>query len=204
MGYVPVYIVSGPADMQGQVKILQYGKQFKDFFDNHIFGIKKQNKNEETTDIEDESIGVEAFMFYDEENAKLATRGYNLIIRTSSKKMSINGRDVNMPQYSLEFSRKPTEIDEIDGIDLASNAGIKYFLTLNKTLKYDEEFYLKSTDEELQEFKLHYIAAESVNDTPTSKVTVNTKTKEVEEEEDTEKDEIPMHFDSDDQAASDD
>lgn len=196
MGYVPVYIVSGPGDTAGTVKILQYGKQFKDFFDNHIFGVKKNSKTEDenAVEVEDENLGVDAFTYYDEESDSIITKGYNLIIRVTTKKMKIGNKDVNMPQYALEFSRRLSEISEIDGIDLNSKEGKKYFLGLNNTLKFDKDFYLSSTPEELQEFKLAYISGETavLNELNESVVTTPNSSKKT--EGDGGEDEIPMNF----------
>lgn len=168
VGYVPVYIVNGPEEDIHQVKILQYSKQFKDFFDSKIFGIKKQNKNsDEMTDniLDEEAIGLEAFMYYDETVDEIVTKGYNLVINTSTKKMIINGKTVDMPQYTLDFTRKASNIVEIDDIDLQSEEGIKYFNSLNESiLNFDKDFYIKSNDAELQEFKMNYITKETVDE----------------------------------------
>ena len=208
IGYIPVYIVNGPEEDIGQVRILQYGKQFKDFFDAKIFGIKKtKDADENSAMLADEALGIEAFMYYDETNDIIETKGYNLIITTTSKQMIINDRKVDMPQYSLDFARKMTTITEIDGIDLDDDNGIKYFNTLNESvLHYDRDFYLTSTEEELAEFKLQYISkpvAESVEEDeeePVSRPPVRPPVKKakpvVEEtpEDEEEEDAIPMHI----------
>ena len=209
VGYVPVYIVNGPEEDVGTVRILQYGKQFKDFFDAKIFGIKKQNKNsEDTMDsiLDEEAIGLDAFMYYDESTDEIVTKGYNLVINTSTKKMTIGGKSIDMPQYTLDFTRKASTISEIENVDLTSDSGIKYFNSLNESvLKFDEEFYLTSTDAELQEFKMNYITGgaveESVEDIPVKPVlslpkkeAAPVKKPKVEEPEveETDTNEIPM------------
>lgn len=174
IGYVPVYIVNGPEEDIHQIKILQYGKQFKDFFDKKIFGIQPKQRNAEETSLamEEDALGVDAFMYFDEDNNEVVTSGYNLIITTTSKKMILNGKQVDMPQYSLDFSRKMSTITELDGIDLDSKQGIKYFNSLNaQVLHYDRDFYLKSTDEELHNFKLNFITKENVNESVESEET---------------------------------
>ena len=200
VGYVPIYIVNGPEDSIGQIKILQYGKQFKDFFDSKIFGIKKQNKNEDIpTVLDEEAIGLEAFMYYDETADKLVNTGYDLLITTTTKKMIIGGKQIDMPQYQLDFSRRPRTITEFDGIEIDSEEGIKYFNALNSSvLHYDQDFYIKSTEEELHEFKLNFISGESV-ETPvveTKKPAISLPKKPVvaEPEIDEVKDEIPYEF----------
>lgn len=154
MGYIPVYIINGPDDVKGQVKILSYGKQFKDFFDAKIFGITKPTKNgQPPIEIsQDEIIGLEAFMYQDA-NGEIVTDGYDLVITTASKRMPINGKEVDMPTYSLDFSRRKKSLTEIEGHDLTTSAGEKYFEKLNDLLSFDKDFYIKSTDKELQEFK---------------------------------------------------
>jgi hypothetical protein len=171
IGYVPVYIVNGPEEDIHQVKILQYGKQFKDFFDSKIFGIQKQSKyaDDAASDMmDDEALGLEAFMYYDESTDEVITRGYNLVITTSTKKMVIDGKSIDMPQYSIDFTRKLTNITDIDGISLTDADGIKYFNSINsQILHFDKDFYQKSTEEELNQFKLNFIsrpAVESVDE----------------------------------------
>lgn len=172
VGYVPIYIVNGPEEDIGQIRILQYGKQFKDFFDNKIFGIKK-NKNDDAYEVtvDEEAIGLDAFMYYDESTDEIITNGYNLLITTTTKKMPIGGKSVDMPQYQLDFTRRSSNITELGDIDVTSTVGIKYFNSLNsEVLHFDKDFYIKSTDSELQEFKLNYITKESVT---TSEESIN-------------------------------
>ena len=161
VGYIPIYIVNGPEEDLHQVKILQYGKQFKDFFDSKIFGIKKQARNGEddaASYTDDEAYGLDAFMYYDETNDEVVTKGANLLITTTTKKMVIGGKSIDMPQYQLDFSRKLSTITDIDGIDLEDAEGIKYFNSLNSSvLHFDQDFYIKSTDEDLNNFKLQFI-----------------------------------------------
>lgn len=199
VGYVPVYIVNGPNDDENvhQVRILQYGKQFKDFFDNKIFGIKKQNRNNEEQDmsmVDDEAIGLDAFMYYDETSDEIVTKGYNLLITTTSKKMVLGGKQIDMPQYQLDFARKLSNITDFDGVELTTKEGVKYFNSINsQIIHFDRDFYFKSTDQELQEFKLNYISKESVNtevEETTNKPTIKLPKKPVEEVE--EQDQIPM------------
>ena len=174
VGYVPVYVVNGPEEDLHQIRILQYGKQFKDFFDRKIFGIIRQSKNNQEdippVDLGDEAIGLEAFMYYDTSTNTIITEGYDLMITTTAKRMMIGNRPVDMPQYQLDFTRRKRNITEIDGIDLTSQEGINYFESLNSSvLHFDQEFYIKSTDAELQEFKLNYITKQEINSTEVSK-----------------------------------
>jgi len=154
-GYVPVYVVTGPEDLQGKVKILQYGKQFKDFFNRKIFGLTSKNDAEPIDP--DEIIGLDAFMYYDEDKDEIVTTGYDLIISTTIENITINGKKTPMPKYTLDFSRKPKTIDEIEGIDLNSKSGIKYFKGINDEIGFDRNFLIYSTPEEREEFLKTYI-----------------------------------------------
>lgn len=197
LGYIPIYIVNGPEDDIGQIKILQYGKQFRDFFDSKIFGIKKQNKNEEVpVGLDDEAIGLEAFMYYDETLDKIANVGYDLLITTTSKKMNIGGKSVDMPQYQLDFSRRPKMITELDSINIETEEGVAYFNSLNADiLNFDKDFYIKSTEEDLHAFKLNFISGEAI-DTPTaSKPAISLPKKPVVETPAVEEDAIPYDYD---------
>ena len=204
IGYVPVYVVNGPEEDIHQVRILQYGKQFKDFFDRKIFGIVKQSKfnteDQPPVDLGDEAIGLEAFMYYDSNSDKVITEGYDLTVTTTVKRMMIGNNAVDMPQYQLDFTRRKRSVTEIDGIDLTTSEGIKYFESLNSSiLHFDQDFYLTSTDEELQDFKLNYITKQAANtsetEEPVEKPTIKLPSKvskavETSVKEDV--DEIPM------------
>lgn len=184
-GYIPVYVVNGPEDVIGQVKILQYGKQFKDFFNRKIFGIQaKAKEGEEQEPIaEDEIIGLDAFMYLNEDTGKIVTEGYDLIITTTTTKMNLNGKSVNMPQYSLDFSRKPKSITEINNIDLTKGTGINYFKNINNDIRFDADFYVTSTDADLQMFKTSYITKGEIEESTVEEETSVETDNIVEEEE---------------------
>lgn len=154
-GYIPVYIVTGPEDLQGKVKILQYGKQFKDFFNRKIFGIT--SKGDETPIDSNEIIGLEAFMYYDKDEDTVVTTGYDLIISTTIENITINNKKVPMPKYSLDFSRRPKTIEEMEGVNLSKASGVKYFKSLNDEMGFDKNFLVYSTPEERQDFLKTYI-----------------------------------------------
>lgn len=154
-GYIPVYVVTGPEELQGKVKILQYGKQFKDFFNRKIFGITA--KGDETPVEADEIIGLEAFMYYDNDEDAIQTVGYDLIISTTIENIPMGNRKVAMPKYSLDFSRRPKTIEEIDGINLNKASGVKYFKNLNDELGFDKSFLIESTAEERENFLNTYV-----------------------------------------------
>lgn len=156
-GYVPVYVVNGPDDVVGQVKVLQFSKMFKDFFDRKIFGIApRATGNEEVQAIDpDEVIGIDAFMYLNKAG-KVVTDGYNLNIQVTSKRMAINGKQIDMPQYTLDFSRKSSNITSFGDEPITT----ELFNNLNEKLNYDSNFYNESTVTELNTFKLKYINAE--------------------------------------------
>lgn len=157
-GYIPVYVVTGPEDIQGTVKILQYGKQFKDFFNRKIFGIAAKTDSEPIDT--DEIIGLEAFMYYDSDEEAIATTGYDLIISTTVENITMGNRKVPMPKYSLDFSRRPKTVAEIDGIDLNSKSGVKWFKNLNEEIGFDKSFLVYSTEEDREKFLKTYITKE--------------------------------------------
>lgn len=177
-GYVPVYIINGPEQDKGKVKIFQYGKMFKDFFDKKIFGINKPSKdsNEEASLIsEDDIIGIDAFTYQDTNSGEIMTEAYDLIITTSNKKVPVNGKLVDMPAYDIDFSRKKRNLVEIEGHDLESAEGQDFFSKLNETLGFDKNYYIKSTEKELQEFKLNYFMKGSVETVANTVTKVETK-----------------------------
>lgn len=158
-GYVPVYVVNGPEDEKGQIKILQFTKSFKDCFDTNIFGISKDtNQNEEDEDnvVDEEMIGIDAFMYYNPSTDEVVTNGNNFIVTVKTKRVPINGKMVDMPDYKLSFSRKLTDITDFNGEEITSER----FIGLSEELGFDRDFYKFSTDEEILEFKTKYIDGE--------------------------------------------
>lgn len=158
-GYVPVYVVKGPDDVKGTVKILQFGTTLKSFLDAKIFGIKKVNKqsnaeDEDHDDDDDDSmIGIEAFMFYNPDTKEVATEGYNLKITVGSKSIPINGRTVKMNDYDYEFSRKTSSIDSFGDEEVTADM----FLKLNEKLGFDKKFFIKSDATLLKNFYNAYL-----------------------------------------------
>lgn len=183
--YVPVYVVSGPEELQGQVKILQYGKQFKDFFNRKIFGIVAKTGDDVEPIDTDEIIGIEAFTYYDPENDEVVTTGYDLIISTTIENMTIGNRKVQMPKYTLDFSRKPKSINEMCGVNLKKASGVEYFKGLNEELGFDKNFLVTSTPEERQAFLNSYIIKDESSAVPGKDINslINNSVDEDEEEE---------------------
>ena len=176
-GFVPVYVISGPQEDLHKVKILQYTKTFKDFFDENIFGITKTKKSDqdgqEQPSISENVVGIDAFTYYDPKNNEVVTKAYDLIVTVNTKKVTIDGRKLDLPDYKLAFSRKMSEIDlEGEGITVDG------YLNLSQEIGFDADFFKKSTDEELIAFKNKYITNES-NDEAEDDVSLN-----LEEDED--------------------
>jgi hypothetical protein len=157
-GYVPVYVVNGPEEDKGQIKILQFTKTFKDCFDTNIFGISKDtNQNEEAENpVDEEMIGIDAFMYYDPKNDEVIKTGYNFIVTVGTKRVPINGKMVDMPDYKFKFSNKLTEIEDFDGEEITS----EMFLGISEKIGFDRDFYKFSTIEEIEAFKAKYIDGE--------------------------------------------
>ena len=179
-GYVPVYVVNGPSEDVGKVKILQYTISFKKYFDSKIFGIVDSKDASQNTDKDvdaedfDESntVGINAFMYYDPKKDEVVTTGHNFIITVGTKKVPINGRAVEMNDYKLDFSMKATTIEDFDGQEITP----KYFCNLSKELHFDEDFYVMHDLEKINHFKMKYIDGEDSED---NSATI-TETEEVE------------------------
>lgn len=163
-GYAAVYVVKGPEEDLHQVKIFQFTKSFKDFFDKNIFGINKANKNAENDEDNnvdsDEMIGIDAFMYYDPKNNEVVTKGYNFVVSVGTKRVPIDGKMVDMPEYSLKFSNKLTDIEDFDGEEIT----VDKFLGLSEKIGYDKDFYKFSSNEEILKFKSKYIDGDEIEE----------------------------------------
>ena len=153
VGYIPVYVVQGPVEEKGKVRILQYTKSFHDFFYSQIFGIapkKRKNGNAEDPAIEnvDEPLNALAFMYLNEED-ELVTTGVNFIVKVTAQKVPINGRMTEVNKYEMKFSHSETDIPGITA---------PVFKALNSKLKFDEDFYKESSTEELLTFKNKFMS----------------------------------------------
>lgn len=160
-GFIPVYVVSGPTEDVGKVRILQYTKSFHDYFYSQIFGIApKKNKNSKNNEEETEQVAVdeplnsEAFMYLDNDG-NLVTEGYNFIINVTTQKVPINGKMTEVNKYDMKFARKMTDVDGLNA---------KVFERLNEMIKFDEDFYKSSTNEELVAFKSKYMSQDNDED----------------------------------------
>ena len=149
-GYVPVYIVNGPEEDQGKIKILQYTKSFKDFFDLHIFGIDKDSKDGQVD--EDDILSINAFTYYEPKDNSVQLEAYDFMVTVGSKTIPIRGKNVQVPDYKLSFKNSKTEIDFGWGDETVEN-----YLKLSETLSFDKDFLKKSTTEELENFLNKYI-----------------------------------------------
>jgi hypothetical protein len=161
-GYVPVYVVNGPEEDRGQIKILQFTKSFKDSFDSKIFGINKDvdQNNEDGNVVDEEMIGIDAFMYYNPSTDEVITNGNNFVVTVKTKRVPINGKMVDMPDYKFDFSRKTTEVTDFNGEEITPER----FIGLSEELGFDRDFYKFSTDEEILEFKAKYIDGEEFTD----------------------------------------
>ena len=156
-GYVPVYVISGPAEDQGKVKILQYTKSFKDFFDLKIFGITKPVKdgNNQQNQIEideDEILSINAFTYYEPKDDTVKLEAYDFVVTVGAKTIPIKGRNVQVPDYKFDFTRKMSEIDFGWDDDIT-----EHYLKLSEKIGFDKDFLKKSTTEELEAFLNKYI-----------------------------------------------
>jgi len=163
-GYVPVYVISGPEEDLHKVKILQYTKIFKDFFDLKIFGIMKNQKNDDNSNNqmtvdEDDILGIQAFTYYEASEDTVKTQAYDLVVTVNTKSIPIRGKMTKVPDYTIDFSRKMSEID-FDGEPITSER----YLNLSEELSFDKDFLKTSTIDELQAFLNKYVNSETVNE----------------------------------------
>lgn len=159
-GFVPVYVANGPAEDVGKVKILQYTISFKKYFDSKIFGLidskDAANGDEKVASTEfDESdtVGIGAFMYFDPTKNEVVTSGHNFVITVGTKKVPIGGRLVEMNDYKLDFSMKPSVISDFGGTPITP----EYFCGLSEELHFDEDFLVMHDDEKIKAFKQKYI-----------------------------------------------
>ena len=156
-GYVPVYVVSGPEEEVGKIKILQYTKSFKDFFDLHIFGIDKDSKDGHVDD--EDILSINAFTYYEPKDDTVQLEGYDFTVTVGSKTIPIKGRNVQVPDYKLNFKNSKTEIDFGWGDET-----VERYIKLSETLNFDKDFIKISTTEELTGFVNKYIKNSEVDD----------------------------------------
>ncbi len=133
-GFVPVYVANGPAEDVGKVKILQYTISFKKYFDSKIFGL---------IDSKDAANGDE----------KDASTEFDESDTVGTKKVPIGGRLVEMNDYKLDFSMKPSVISDFGGTPITP----EYFCGLSEELHFDEDFLVMHDDEKIKAFKQKYI-----------------------------------------------
>jgi hypothetical protein len=101
-----------------------------------------------------------------------------------------------MPQYQLDFSRRPKMITELDSINIETEEGVAYFNSLNADiLNFDKDFYIKSTEEDLHAFKLNFISSEAIDTPAVSKPAISLPKKPVVEAPAVEEDAIPYDYD---------
>ena len=131
---------------------------FQEYKKGSIFGIKKENPKkedgEDTQDVVDEDmIGIDAFMYYNPQKDEVVTNGYNFIVTVKTKRIPINGKMVDVPDYKFDFSRKMSDVTDFDGEPITPER----FINISNEISFDKDFYKFSTDEEIEEFKAKYI-----------------------------------------------
>ena len=164
-GYVPVYIVNGPEEDQGKIKILKFTKSFKDYFDLRIFGIDNSNPN--ATVDEEDILSINAFTYYEPKDDSVQLEGYDFVVTVGSKSIPMQGRNVQVPDYKFDFKRSKSEIDFGWGDETTER-----YLNLSEELSFDKDFLKTSTTEELTEFLNKYVKnSETITETEEDEVT---------------------------------
>lgn len=141
-GFVPVFVVNDPTnpDNNGTVKIMRYGILIKRFFKSKIFGINdKDNAVIEGAD----PIGIEAFKL---------EQGRDLIVTVTEKTVDFNGKKTVFPEYACEFSPR---LSDVKITEKKAEQDVK-------DLKFDEDFYVKSTMEQRVNFFKEFVLKEDV------------------------------------------
>jgi len=175
-GYIPVYVISGPKEDVGKIKIFQFTKSFKDFFNQYIFGVSKTNnsKNDEKPVDEDEIIGIKAFTYYDEPKNKVELTAYDLSITVLPNKIRLGEKDVVVPKYTMNFTRNMSKID----LGWEDEELIEHYKKLSETLSFDKDFLKKTSTEDLEAFVKKYIdnstaSSNSIEETVEEETEVN-------------------------------
>ena len=158
-GYIPVYVVNGPDEEDvGKIKILQFTKSFKDFFDKHIFGFDKDAKDNKVD--EEDILSINAFTYYEPADDTVKLEAFDFVVTVGSKTIPIKGRNVQVPDYKFDFKHNKTEIDFGWGKDT-----VKRYLNLSEEINFDRDFLKTSTTEELNNFLNKYVKnTDSVED----------------------------------------
>lgn len=149
-GYVPVYIINGPEDEVGKIKILQFTKSFKDFFDKHIFGFDKDAKDNKVD--EEDILSINAFTYYEPTDDTVKLEAYDFVVTVGSKTIPIRGRSVQVPDYKFDFKHNKSEIDFGWG-----DKTVEKYLNLSEELNFDKDFLKFSTTKELKDFLNKYV-----------------------------------------------
>lgn len=149
-GYVPVYIINGPEEEVGKIKILQFTKSFKDFFDKHIFGFDKDAKDNKVD--EEDILSINAFTYYEPADDTVKLEAYDFVVTVGSKTIPIRGRSVQVPDYKFDFKHNKSEIDFGWG-----SKTVEKYLNLSEELNFDKDFLKFSTTEELKDFLNKYV-----------------------------------------------
>lgn len=153
-GFALVYVISDPVSPEnnGTVKIMKYGYTINKFLKWEIFGIdldKAGKKNSGAASENSEAIGYSAFR---------PENGYDLTIQVSSKTTEIG----TFNDYSPKFSRTPSPLP-------VSESKLR---ELAADLRFDEDFYTRTSKEDLLNFLNNRILGMAVASLPESSATV--------------------------------
>ncbi len=158
-GYALVYVISDPTtpENNGKVKIFRHSFNIYKFLKWELFGIKIKGKGDDdkkgASEAEEQNAEIVGFKAFDTEN------GFDYILTVSAKPTILaNGKKADFKDYSSKFSRNPTSI----GVPMDK---IKEMVA---ELRFDEEFYTKSSIEDLDKFLNNYVLPKQASDTGTS------------------------------------
>lgn len=143
-GYALVFMINDPVNPEnnGKVKILRYGTTIADFFKAEILG---ETKGKDKDNVVSDPVGSDAFDL---------DAGYDFILSVTSNPTP----EGTFNAYSCKFAREKTSVNvDVDKLEAEI-----------KLLKFDEDFYVSSTKEEIQEFYTNYVLDSVVSDIPES------------------------------------
>ena len=149
-GFVLVYVINDPLNEEnnGTVKIMRYGVNIRKYLKAKIHGVNdKDNSVIEGAD----AIGIEAFKL---------KGGRDLIITVSEKEVFEDNKKKVYPEYTCEFASKTSDIPLTE----------KQAEKDAKELRFDEDFYEVSTQEERDAFYKEFVLREDVNSEVVPKV----------------------------------
>lgn len=141
-GFIPVYVIADPTTPEnvGHVKIWKFSKEVNVYLKKKIFGIDISKKK-------DDKAPAPAIMNTVGKRAFMLDNGLDIIMSVTEK----TDGEFSFRNYACEFALEPTTI----------TTPAENLLSEYNALNFDKDFYTKSSEKELLEFKGKYIITPS-------------------------------------------